>query len=474
MKKILAIIISLVLVMSLAGCKSGVSESPAEPTVAPAEQPNNTPVTEAPVSDTLPEDAGDFATSDSSFCWNESAELLNIVLGVFPIDDTKAVLQFAYYDATDDVEVPLELYYSFTCNLVNKATYRNADSDITVYINSDGDVNVSSANEAYSAIVGNYYSAGNPGTPDAATIVEYLRNVPAAGVGDFGSSSEDTIEESISGAWLHEVTLFRNGELFKTFLAADDMTGFCALQDEGWELVYGNMDSTLEQINYYDIELGEGEEESFDFVEMPIVFPYIFDGNELGVGETSFVDFSSPYELPYTFGVSSADESIVSVSDHVITAVAEGETELTISVDYAGTMKDYTIPVTVSVYDFGASLEDEGSTVPGSTLWFDTISQRATMEMTDANDIYTADIYWADGVDTTHHWCFVGEADPDDEFTINLVGMYVIENYDSEGVCTETVVDEEVYSALTFEDTGCLRWHNPSQEDLECLFEMAP
>lgn len=479
MKKLISIVLILAMVLSLAACKSNNGKQPVEPDGTPTAALTDTPEvpTKEPVTDggDASASAGDFTTADRAFCRDDSTELFNICLGVFPVNDTVAVLQFAFYDATDDVEIPVEKYYAFTCTLNDKAAYRSDEAGIAAVIDKDGNVTVSADDAKYKDIEGRYYGAGDPGMPNCNTIVEYLRNIPAAGIGDFGKGEDDEVEESITGAWFHDVMLFRNGELFKNFLATDDMTGFCEVKGETCELIYGNMDSTLEQINYPDFELDEDEEYDdlgeYEYFEMPVVYPYVFGGNELEVGATSFVDLSTPYGLPFILTVSSADESIVSVNETVITAMAEGETELHVSVDYAGSKKEYVIPVVTAIYDnemisIIAEYDD-----PSTTSWFDVISQRATMRLKIEDDLYNGDIYWADSADTLHHWSFIGMPDPDDEFLVNLSGWYAIENYDSEGNCTVLEYEDDVYTTLTYEDTGFLRWYDIERDYRMFLFE---
>lgn len=476
MKRFLLILFSIVLVFSFAGCKSKADDTPVAPIDKQQGQITQTPDSKPAVTDTadtLPSDAGDFGTADRSFCRDDSAELFNVVLGVYPVDDTTAVLRFAYYDATDDIEIPLEKYYPFTCKLVNKATYVNDAADISACIDTEGNVKVNSSNEIYNDILGTYYSAGDPGMPDAETIVEFLRNIPAAGIGDFGmTDADDTIEECFTCAWFHEISMFRNGDLYKGFIATDDITGILECKNGSCELIWGNMDSTLEQINYFDIESDEEEDEVYSSIDMPIVFPYVYGGNELNVGEKSFVDIDSPYDIPYSFNVTSGDENIVSLSDNVLTAMAEGETELKVSLDYAGSVKEYSIPVSVMEYDSSIDSDDISEGEEGVSYWVDTISQRATMTLSiDENDTYSVDVFWADSVNTVHHWSFMGAPDDEDEFLVNLMGAYVLEEYDSEGNCIETILDNDICASLTYEDTGNLRWNVPSDEGIECLFE---
>ncbi len=515
MKRILSLIIIFVLLASIAGCGKGsenqsqtpsgtpteqpvtVTTAPTEAPVAPTEAPAEPTSTPAPVPTALPENAGDFASLSSAFCWNDSAELFSITLSIYPVDDTTSVLQFDYYDAGEDIEIPVQKYYAFTCKLVNKATYVDEEEGLTVFVDNNGDATVSSDNDAYKDITGGYYNAGGAASPDTVAILEYLRNIPEAEIGDFCETcANDEIEESIASAWFHEINLFRDGEIISTFLATDDMTGFCKFDGDACNLIFGNLDSTLEQINYYDLEAveddfgedigndvadvsegdaGDNYEEGFvetESFERLIVFPYIYGGTELAVGETSFVDLFTPYQIPYTIEFVSADESIVSTDDGIFTAAAEGETIIQVMLDYSGSRKEYTIPVIVYESENGEDFGSDECADPGFTSWADSVSMRATMSMTEEDGNYSADIYWADSVDTVHHWSLIGTADTSDEAKINLYGSYIIETYDSEGSCTETIVSDEVATSMNFEDTGCLRWnYSFDGKEFECLFE---
>ncbi len=370
MKKTISLIIAMMMVPGLLACNR--SEQPdnaaptatEEPTATPAQtatpEPTSEPTAETtPTEFPLPENPGDFASFNGSFFWDQSSELHNMLIDIFPVDDKKAVIQLSCLDGSEDEEIATETNCSLTFELVNKAVYRNEAADITLTIDSEDHVTVTAGNDQYALFGGNYSPTEGKGWVNAETIVEFLRNISASEIGDFGTAGKsDEINEALSDSWFYEISLYRDDSIYGYYVAAADLSAICKINDSGaCELIYGSMKNTLEQTNSYDLEI-EGEDgEDYIIYEKPLVFPYIQFGSNLIVGQTDYVFVNAAWDMTKDIKVTSGDENVVKVDGTEITAVGAGETTLNVELVYGDCTKQYTIEVSIAEEDPETSLD---------------------------------------------------------------------------------------------------------------------
>jgi len=473
MKKILLSIVFAIAMISLAGCakdktsgESSATDSQASVTSAASKQ--ETSVSEEAK---LPENAGDFASSDRMFAWDQSSELYNITMGIFPVDDTKAVLQFSYFKGSEDDDIVSEAIYSYTYELVNQATYRNEENGIEVFIDKDGNVTVTAAEGKLTDIEGTYYASGGVGSPAKDTIIEFIRNIPGVDLGDFGKEgSNDEIEEYMTSDWFHEIYLVRDDEIFKSFVATDDMSAICEVEDETAKVIYGSFETTMDRTVSYTVESGDENSEEYHEVEIPVICPSVLDGTDLYVGQDSFIMVDVPWSLTESVSAVSSNPEVVSAEGDFISAVAVGEATLTVDVTVAGCTRQYTIDVNVTEND-SFTVENE-YVDPNRLTLFDINSERIVMEIALEEGLYSVDIIASDDATTIHHWSYIGELDSEDPSVINLIGGCVIETYNDNGDFFETIISEDQEATVRKDDDGYYYWYDAYEDfGANCKFE---
>jgi hypothetical protein len=424
MKKVLISMLSLMLIALISGCGSSASEG--------------------------------FSGQASAYYWDQSSEITNITLDIIPVDDKKAVIQISSMKGSEDSETLEEKNCSLTYDLVNKSTYKNNEAGITLTLGKDGNVTLSTKNEDYSEFKGNYVPTDGTGWLNADTYIEFLRNIPAADLGDFGSKDSDNILETISDSWFHEFALYRDGESYKTFVGTDDMSAIIKVTDGKCEVIYGSMENTLGKSNSINFEgEDENEEETF-FYEAPVVYPYVEGGTDLVVGATGNIVINAAWDMTESVKVTSKDESIVKVNGTSITAAGLGETALDVELVYGGCKKNFTIDVCVLENDPDTMLEDGTYHDPNLLSLLDTVTYDYTMDILNNDGFYSVDI--VEKVDPGHyrHWSYFGEADPSDPNVIRLYGTCTIEGWsvEDDNVYTETIEAEDLYDSITFHEDG--------------------
>ena len=495
MRKVLICILIMIMVVSFAGCTGGNSgnindpvqpeptktgstetgkENGAEATKAPAPTTEATKVPEptAAPEPELPEDAGDFSTADKAFYWTGSTEYHNIAVEIFPVDETRAVIQFGLYNASEDSEIVEDYHHVFTFDLVNKATYRNEEIGIDLYLDRDGKMTVTSGDPAYSEIALEYYSAGEPGVPATAAFVEFIRNIPAADIGDFGKNdTNDTVEESDSFGWFYELALYRDQSPYKTYVVTEDLSAICKVEDDSFKLIWGSLESTMERTEGFEFEGSDENGDEYYYYEMPVVHPYIVEGAFFAVGDSGTVAVSAPLDLTESMTVSSADESIVIVDNDKVTAVAAGETVLNVELVYGGSAKQYTIDVTVSETDPDVTDETAEYDDPGYISLVDTVTYEYTMDIFCNDGLYSIEIISTIGPGTYRHWSYIGEEDPSDPNVINLTGSCTVEDHTLDGEYSEEIEYENETATVTRQEDGSYIWHEAYGEGAMSVFK---
>lgn len=170
---------------------------------------------------------------------------------------------------------------------------------------------------------------------DDAALVDYLRQIPEANIGDFGTdSSRDEFTDVTEYSAMRELTLLRDGELYARYLIPKDFSAVFKEEGEDYKLIYGTVEKMLDQTSTYTIyneETGEDEEH-----EDKIIGATILAGDELEVGMTSEVLIYAPVDLTESITLKSSDESILKVDGANVEAVAPGEVKLTVDFVYGG------------------------------------------------------------------------------------------------------------------------------------------
>jgi hypothetical protein len=492
MKKITALILAMIMVLALSAC--GKKEEPAgpaatateaptagtaqtatpEPTAAPTDVPSPTEIP-------LPENPGDFAASTGSFFWDQSSELHNILISIYPVDDKKAVIQLTGMEATEDSDIVTETNCSLTFELVNKAVYRNDEADMTLTIDNENNVAVIVGGELYSELAGNYLPSNGMSWLYPDTILEYLRNIPDSGIGDFGKAGKaDEVEESVSNNWFHELNLYRGDDVFGIYVAAEDFSAICRVNDLGeLDLIYGSMANTLEQTDYYEFYIGNGgeeeeeNEEEFVYYEQPLIYPYILCGADMTVGQSDYVVVMAPWDMTEDIKGSSRDETDVTVNDTEITAVGAGEAILDVELVYGGCTKQYTIEVSVAEYDPDSQLETIDFNDPSVISLVDRVTCEYTMDITANDGLYSVEIVTILDPGTYRHWSYIGEADPSDPNVIHLTGDILLATYNMEtGELDEEIETEGVTATIVKTDDGKWLWYDDyANEGENSVFE---
>ncbi len=424
MKKVLIIMLSVMLALAFSGCeKTG---------------------------------SGKASASIQFYYWDQSSELRNVTLDIIPVDNKKAVIQISGLKAFEDSDFTEEKNCSLTYDIVNKSTYKNSEAGITLTVNKDGNITLSTENDAYSDFNGNYVPGDGIGWLNADTYIEFLRNIPAADLGDFGTKDSDDVFEALSDDWFHEFSLSRDGEPYKTFVGTDDMSAILEVADGKCKVIYGSMENTLGKENSFAFEGGDENNEETYFYDAPVVYPYIEDGASLVKGETKNVLINAAWDMTESIKVSSMDESIVKVDGTNITAVGIGETKLDVLLVYAGCKKSYTIDISVLENNPDTVLEDVNYQDPNVLSLLDTVTYDYTMDIVNDDGFYSVDI--VQKVDAGHyrHWSYYGEADPSEPNVINLFGTCTLEGWsvEDDSTYTETVEAENLNDTITYHEDG--------------------
>lgn len=391
MKRIISIITVISLTLALTACGSENAEQPT-PTVQPTqteqpttteqpaptaqptttEQPTQTEqptLTVQPTQTEQPEQLVDFKSEALSYYSESSTELLNKVMTIYPVNDTMAIFQFSCYDATDDVDMPVEAVYPFTFMRGEDGKYIHTEKDqsgatvsITATVDDAGDVSIASDFVFPYDITGRYLAGDDAAEIAPSTLVEYLRNVPGAEIDDFGLYNPyDETEETLISGWFHDLTLMREGEIIGRFLIADDLSVVCQLEkssddsdmsdvdDLNCRVLAGSFENTLNHEETYEV-YNEDEDDFEEFTQF-IVYPYVTGGTVMTAGAMERIEVSSPWELTEAVECSSSDESIVAVADGSVMAKAPGEVTLNVTLNYGGAVKEYELTVQVAEAD---------------------------------------------------------------------------------------------------------------------------
>ncbi|MBO4415265.1 MAG: hypothetical protein J5824_04695 [Lachnospiraceae bacterium] len=479
MKKILLLWILLIMVIVPTGCQKENPEtsSPAgtaaptattAPTeaIAPTEAPSPTATvapTEIPTPTeiVLPDNAGDFKTSSRAFFWDNSSERHNIMVYIFPLNDKKAVIQLSSLEAPEDEEIGSETNCSLTFELINKAMYWNDESGITLFVDNENKVTLTAENEQYSLYEGSFSPLDATGWVTDTTVLEFLRNIPESGIGDFGrNGGKDEVEECYTDDWFHELILFRDGNLYATYVATEDMTAICRLNGEKCELIYGSMASTLEKTNIFDFIGGDENSEDYYFFEQPIVYPCIQNGTYMYVGMSDSVVVNAALDMTESISITSSDENVIKAEGTEVTATGAGEAVLDVELVYGGCTKQYTIEVTVMEED--PEMTDEIAEYQDQDLieLIDTVTYKYTMSIYNDEGFYSVDIISVVSPDTYRHWSYYGEEDPSDPSVINLIGSCTLETYNMDGSFSEETEFEGVAATVTRNSDGSYLWYD--------------
>lgn len=480
MKKYISFLCVCIILMTLAGCGKNTYEN-----TNPSDngsvvnngtsEENNANGRNETADSSIPFAESDFADAAKGFFGEKSTELINCVMAVYPVEDSKVILQFKYFDATDDQEIPVEATYSYTFTVADKTTLKHTESDqngdtvnIIVQLSDNGEATVSSDSVALKDIVGNYFPMDGGADVDPRTILEYLRNISAANIGDFGLNNPyDELEEGIHGDWFHELTLIRENQIVEKFLIADDFSAVLRKNGENYSLIYGSMENTVNHVDVF--EYYNEEEDIFEEYTMELVYAYVAYGNEMVEGNVTEVCVEAPYDLVDSLTVVTSDESVVEVSENHLTAKNPGEAVITVTFVYGGLSKNCEIPISVVKYDPEVEYLYYEYVDEKYSVYLDRVSMRATLDICFEDDIYGVDILWADGGDTTHHWSYIGTSDEKGNLTLN--GSYSIERYE-DGEMTEEVVFDNEGATLTLGEDGCYYWHDEYDDaGKNCVFE---
>lgn len=347
MKRLISIIAVLGLMFALVGCKSD------KPVPEPGPDPNPNPNSEHVSSEAL------------SYYGEKSTELFNRVMTIYPVNDAKAVIQFSCYDATEDVDMPVETIYPFTfmrdgdTKYIHTETDQNGDSVIiSATVGDEGKITVTSDVTFPYDITGLYLPGDDAAEIAPITLVEYLRNIPEAEIGDFGLYNPyDETEETLISDWLHDLTLLREGEILGRFLVADDLSVACKLETRSGQsdmsdvddlecrILSGSFESTLNHEATYDIY--NADEDTFEEYTQPLVYPYVTGGSVLMIGANESIEVSAPWELTESMECHSSNENIVTIVDGSVIAKAPGEAILSVTLHYGRAVKSYELAVQV-------------------------------------------------------------------------------------------------------------------------------
>lgn len=487
MKKIMTLMLAVMIMATLAGCSKSDPEPAVTPTPLSAEdtdkkvdESDSAKVTEQLITATpdptdvpVKENTGDFSTSTGSFFWDQSSELNNCTMFIFPIDDKKAVIQLDYLKAEEGEEISEETVCSLTYELIDKTTYKNDESGITMTIDDEGNVTVATEKDAYSKFNGNYLSNDGIGWVADDTILEFLRNIPEAELGDFkkGSNTDEVVENYVED-WFHELTLYRDGNLYGTYVATDDMSALCKVQDDNCKLLYGSMDSTLEQTQYYSFDGGDENGEETYYFEEPLIYPYVTCGSDLPVGMSVAIDVKATYDMTENYNVT-YDAEILEYDGENFTAIAPGETTIEVELTYGGSTKLYTIELNVIEDDPETSSESDMYIDPNHLYFLDTQNYGYSMEITIDDGFYNVDITSTVAPDTYRHWSYFGEELEDDPDIVYMTGSRSLETYDEEGNCSEEIEAEGLIGGLVKDYDGYYHWlESYEDEDETAKFEL--
>lgn len=474
MKKIIYLLLTLFFVLSLVACGNKTEVVSGSKTTNETSVNNETSTVVEPgfVNDV------DFRNAASCYYSENSTELSNCVIGIFPVNETVSVFQFSYMDYSEDSEIGTEQTFALTMNYKDSATYECSEEDqngdtmqVTAILDIDGNLTVESNQDYMNMITGKFLPAEGGCDLASFTIIEFLRNIPEANIGTFGKYNPyDDVEDYIADEWFHMVTLYTEDEFVDRFLVADDLSAVLHMTDNDETLIFGSMYNTLEKttIRYEINDDGEYEE----YTE-PLVVPYVSGGSDILLNGSAFVLVGAPWDLTKSIVLTSSDTAIVSVDGNELIGNALGTATITAKIDYCGTEKEYTFDVSVAeALDGEAVAFEDISADERYSFWQDSYSERATLDIFQDGDFYSVDIMWADDGYTTHHWSYIGNAKEGSDNVIELNGIYTIETIDDDENFSEIVVFENKEATLTLGSDGCYYWYD-SYEDAgaNCVFE---
>lgn len=308
--------------------------------------------------------AGDFDKAGNMYLRDGESGAESTVLAVFSLEDDGAILEFRHIDATD-ADMPAETTYVFMCERTDIGRYDHTETDqngdevnVIAMLDNTGVMNVAVNCEFPVDITGSYVP--EKGEPEVSTgvLLEYLRSIPGAEIGDFGLYNPyDEVEETLVSGWIHDLTLVREGEIFARFIVTDDFSlagklvkrGELSNMADAYTLdcipVAGSFESILNHVETYEIYNETGK--TYETYEQPLVYPYVTGGPEMVAGTEHRLGIEMPWDLLEAYEYGSSDESIAEFLGSTIIANAPGETVLNITLYYGGCVKDYEIPVKV-------------------------------------------------------------------------------------------------------------------------------
>lgn len=470
-------ILTALLALTCASCAK--KPGTADPTPAPVitDPVSVTPAapTDAPVG--IPKTA---LLESQGFVMENSTETKQIYITAYPIDDIRFVFQF------DVVFLPIGAEFSETQTytlcfekqengdyLHSKTDPNGNDSSLTASYIEGGEFMVSGND---SPLIGIYQKTDYRCNVADLTVLEFLKNVPAAGIADFSlDRPTNEIECYTFGDWFICCNLFSESKQTASFLVAKDFSAVLDMTASQGKVIYGSLEKTLNATYSYEIPDEDGAPVT---IEEPLVFPFLANGTTMVAGSVDEVSLSAPYDLAESLKIVSGNTDIVTVTGTEVTALQPGSATLKITADYGGAVKDFTLDIEVvnadvlSDFDEYEEPADLEFVDPRYATYFDATSMRATMEICFEDGMIGVDILWADDANTEYHWSYVG-SDEEIEGAYRLNGRYTIDTTNDDGSFSEKVIAEDITATLTKDANGCFYWYDCYEEtDHDCIFEL--
>lgn len=403
----------------------------------------------------------------------------SVYASVYPVDESISIIQFDVVNTPVGEEFPESMTYALDFVKQSNGDFLFTDTDqngdsvsLSASFLKDGGLMIS-GEEFLTDVIGVYDAT--PEVCDVAdvTVLYFLRNVPATGIGDFAVYSPmDEIVNYIAGDWFIYSNLYSEGEFMYSFLVAKDFSVIIDMSIPGGEVIYGSLDNTLNATHTYDVY---NEDNELVTIEEALVSPVVYNGTTMTEGSTEEVFLAAPYDLTRSISISSDNTDVVVSDGFAITAVAPGTAKLTVTADYCGVVKDYELNIEVVPFEELGDPEDSADAEynnPKYLTYFDKVSMRATMDVCFEDGYISVDILWADDAYTEHHWSYVG-LDAADEGVYHLNGRYTIDTYTDDGFFSEEVIANNIDATLTLCDDGCYYWYDYNEDtDHECIFEL--
>lgn len=474
MKKFICILTILILVLSCTAC--GKDSEPVTPDIDTGKNNTNGQTTD-PVKDdkdTKPEYRG--------FVMENATGTKQTYIAIYPIDNVNSIFQFdvVSYNPGDDIPetrtYALHFVKQENGEYLSKETDQNGDVVTLTASYIEGDEFMVSGSDAQSPFTGIFKKTDERCEIGDVTILNFLRNVPAAGIGNFALYNPmDEIECYMASDWFICCNLFSETEFKYSFLIAKDFSVIINTTTTQGQVIYGSLEKTLNSTHTYEIYNDDGELIS---VEEPLVFPVVCNGTTMTVGSTDDIFLAAPYDLTKSLNIVSENVNIIAVDGTAITAVAPGNVTLKVTTDYCGTVKDFNLDIEVVEKDDSVIVDENEEFAVSEYVdskyatYFDKVSMRATMGVCFEEGLISVDIIWADDAYTEHHWSYVG-SDKADNGVYQLNGRYTIDNYTDDGFFSEKVVAENIAATLTKGTDGCFYWYDSNEEtDHDCIFEL--